>query len=402
MDIKVKINNHTEPDLVIEEAQTNEPVLSTNPDQVEIDDSHDDLATQSKGCRQRSVNTSAEFGESPQQPPPAKSKARAARSSSHAGQHGAMSIRDQLDDLASRAKDGADRIIHVWRQGWRHTAHQGLPDWLKDNDFLVEGHRPQLGTFANCFRSIFRVHTETGNIWTHMLGCIAFTSMAVYFFSRPASQVRLQEKLVFSAFFFGAILCLGFSFLFHTVYCHSERIGRLFNKLDYCGIALLTMGSFVPWLYYGFYCRLVAKVVYLTLIGLLGTAAIVVSMFDEFAKPKFRPFRAGIFIMLGLSGVIPALHFVIADGFYHAVEHVSLGWLSLMAVLYITGAVIYAARFPERLFPGKFDIWLQSHQIFHVFVIVAAIVHFHGILRVANYRLTEGDCLSDDYVTEYS
>uniref|UniRef100_A0A1I8HMT6 Adiponectin receptor protein n=1 Tax=Macrostomum lignano TaxID=282301 RepID=A0A1I8HMT6_9PLAT len=357
MDIKVKINNHTEPDLVIEEAQTNEPVLSTNPDQVEIDDSHDDLATQSKGCRQRSVNTSAEFGESPQQPPPAKSKARAARSSSHAGQHGAMSIRDQLDDLASRAKDGADRIIHVWRQGWRHTAHQGLPDWLKDNDFLVEGHRPQLGTFANCFRSIFRVHTETGNIWTHMLGCIAFTSMAVYFFSRPASQVRLQEKLVFSAFFFGAILCLGFSFLFHTVYCHSERIGRLFNKLDYCGIALLTMGSFVPWLYYGFYCRLVAKVVYLTLIGLLGTAAIVVSI---------------------------------------------LGWLSLMAVLYITGAVIYAARFPERLFPGKFDIWLQSHQIFHVFVIVAAIVHFHGILRVANYRLTEGDCLSDDYVTEYS
>ena len=65
-----------------------------------------------------------------------------------------------------------------------------------------------------------------------------------------------------------------------------------------------------------------------------------------------------MFIALGLSGVIPALHFVITDGFYHAVNYASLGWLSLMAVLYIVGALIYAFRVPERIFPGKFDIWV--------------------------------------------
>ncbi|GFH23238.1 uncharacterized protein HaLaN_20824 [Haematococcus lacustris] len=30
-----------------------------------------------------------------------------------------------------------------------------------------------------------------------------------------------------------------------------------------------------------------------------------------------------------------------------------------------SGAGIYAARIPERWFPGKFDILLHSHQIFH-------------------------------------
>jgi len=30
-----------------------------------------------------------------------------------------------------------------------------------------------------------------------------------------------------------------------------------------------------------------------------------------------------------------------------------------MAVLYIVGAIIYAVRIPERLFPGKFDIWVS-------------------------------------------
>ena len=36
--------------------------------------------------------------------------------------------------------------------------------------------------------------------------------------------------------------------------------GKLFAKLDYCGIAFLTVGSFVPWLYYSFYCSYTPKV----------------------------------------------------------------------------------------------------------------------------------------------
>uniref|UniRef100_A0A1I8G9P3 Adiponectin receptor protein n=1 Tax=Macrostomum lignano TaxID=282301 RepID=A0A1I8G9P3_9PLAT len=306
-----------------------------------------------------------------------------------------LTLLQQFDELATRAKDSAEQFMHhVWTRGWRLTPHCRLPDWLKDNDFLVQGHRPQLNTFAACFKSIFRIHTETGNIWTHMLGCIAFSGIAVYFLTRPSIEVQWQEKVVFAAFFLGAVLCMGFSFIFHTVYCHSERVGRLFNKLDYCGIALLTMGSFVPWLYYSFYCQLSPKIIYLSLISVLGTTAIVVSMFDKFAAPQYRPLRAGVFIALGLSGVIPALHYVILEGFYSAIYHASMGWLVLMALLYITGAVIYAVRFPERLFPGKFDLWFQSHQIFHVFVVAAAFVHFHGISEIANYRLTAGDCIA--------
>lgn len=64
-------------------------------------------------------------------------------------------------------------------------------------------------------------------------------------------------------------------------------------RLDYCGIAMLTMGSFVPWLYYSFYCRVIPMIIYLVLIFILGTTCIVVSMWDKFAQPKFRPVRAG-------------------------------------------------------------------------------------------------------------
>ena len=76
-----------------------------------------------------------------------------------------------------------------------------------------------------------------------------------------------------------------------------------------------------------------------------------------------------MFIALGLSGVIPALHYVITDGFWHAINRAALGWLVLMAFLYIFGAVIYAARIPERIFPGKFDIWVTS--LFFSFLIMS-------------------------------
>jgi len=42
-----------------------------------------------------------------------------------------------------------------------------------------------------------------------------------------------KEKLVFSFFFAGAILCLGLSFTFHTVSCHSKYVVRIFSRFSY-------------------------------------------------------------------------------------------------------------------------------------------------------------------------
>ncbi|XP_067946249.1 adiponectin receptor protein-like [Watersipora subatra] len=304
------------------------------------------------------------------------------------------SLHDKLVHGAHKVEEVAHVVKEkIYEAGWRLVHHAHLPDWMRDNEYIHHGHRPELRSFLECFKSVFRIHTETGNIWTHLLGMVAFIGISSFFISRPNDEVAWEEKAVFSAFFVGAIICLGFSWIFHTVACHSSKVGKFFNKLDYCGISILTVGSFIPWLYYCFYCRLIEKVCYLVLIFTLGSICTVISLLDKFQTPRYRPIRAGMFIALGLSGVIPAMHFVITDGLYEAVHNASLGWLVLMAFCYIFGAVIYAVRIPERIWPGKFDIWFQSHQIFHVFVIAGAMIHYHGITQLANYRLGGGDCL---------
>jgi adiponectin receptor len=64
--------------------------------------------------------------------------------------------------------------------------------------------------------------------------------------------------------------------------------------------------------------------------------------------------------------------------------------------LYIFGATLYILRIPEKLRPGKFDIVVRtndiifqgsSHQLFHFFIIAAAIVHYRGSMICYEQRL---------------
>lgn len=63
---------------------------------------------------------------------------------------------------------------------------------------------------------------------------------------------------------------------------------------------------------------------------------------------------------LGLSGIVPTMHFTIEEGFVKATTVGQMGWFYLMGAMYITGAGLYAARIPERYFPGKCDIWVSA------------------------------------------
>ncbi|KAM3172115.1 hypothetical protein ACTXT7_015220 [Hymenolepis weldensis] len=75
-----------------------------------------------------------------------------------------------------------------------------------------------------------------------------------------------------------------------------EVIGKLTLKLDYIGIAILVVGSFVPWIHYSFYCHMPSKIIYISGITILGIISIIISSQDRFCKPKYRGVRAGQFL----------------------------------------------------------------------------------------------------------
>lgn len=119
--------------------------------------------------------------------------------------------------------------------GRKLLSHSELPEWLRGNEFLSHFHRPPMPSFTSCFKSIFKIHSETGNIWTHLIGFIIFICITSYMLLRPITAYTpfpkdWQEKLIFGCFFAGAILCLGISWVFHTVYCHSKVVSKIFRR----------------------------------------------------------------------------------------------------------------------------------------------------------------------------
>uniref|UniRef100_A0A8C6FN06 Adiponectin receptor 1 n=1 Tax=Moschus moschiferus TaxID=68415 RepID=A0A8C6FN06_MOSMO len=61
-------------------------------------------------------------------------------------------------------------VCEVWEECWRVIPYHVLPDWLKDSNYPLRGHWPPVPSFWACFKSIFCIYMETGDIWILLPG----------------------------------------------------------------------------------------------------------------------------------------------------------------------------------------------------------------------------------------
>ena len=55
-----------------------------------------------------------------------------------------------------------------------------VDEFVADNPFLLTGFRIGFHTYWDAARSLFMVHNETMNVWSHLLGAIGFLCTVVY------------------------------------------------------------------------------------------------------------------------------------------------------------------------------------------------------------------------------
>lgn len=208
----------------------------------------------------------------------------------------------------------------------------------------------------------------------------------------PGEKAPRWPMVVFLA---GAITCLLFSTVCHTLACVGARVSVIVWRIDYVGIAALIVASFYPVVFYSFYCVPLVRDAYLAVMTAFGVLTLGVTLADRFQDAKYSPLRAALFSCLGGLGSFPILHqtwFVWAE---KPTPVAVMLWLELlMGACYLSGAVIYARAVPEKWKPGRFDLWFSSHNLFHVLVVMGAVVHYRAALVLLAWRDHHG-CEAD-------
>jgi len=106
-------------------------------------------------------------------------------------------------------KSAAPALPRAWWAPWRRPAppllgrglehldsYADLPDYLRDNEFILTSYRRGEQGVWPSVRSLFGLHNETGNVWTHLVGTAMFALLALWFAAHPPAPLAITASHV--------------------------------------------------------------------------------------------------------------------------------------------------------------------------------------------------------------
>lgn len=229
-----------------------------------------------------------------------------------------------------------NRLLFIIRN-WSHKLVVPEIYWKPHIEF---GYRQPYLKTSKIFSSLFAIHNDTMNIWTHLIGFFFAIYISCYYLienvqkdisnytmsvvdnnnqqlqsNNGSQKYKTMEIICFSAFTFSACSCLLFSTIFHWFSCLSPNHFASLLKLDHLGIALTIGSSYFPGVYFGFYCHPELQSIY------LGMSAIVftLSLITPWVSFRVGSMSAQTFTFLSLvvCGLAPTIHWcIVSPAFY--------------------------------------------------------------------------------------
>lgn len=271
-----------------------------------------------------------------------------------------------------------------------------LPSWYVARSYIHRSYRPPFSSTPqaqetvprnSAWQLLCRRSNETGNILTHLIGGIVWLCWC----RRAVHADNLAEKAdtwTYWLMVLGYAMCSMMPFastMAHLLHCIAPEAYRVCWSFDHIGILALWYARALCEGYSVIgYCRFhtwVAWASVTTLAFLVSGTFIVCYETIALLLPLY------VFIHLPLVAAATYAGFGLWEfaNLQHGVAITLAG--SICGVL---GYVIKLSKLPERLFPGKLDIWFHSHQWWHILTIVGPILCLEGGRIILKVRLQNG------------
>lgn len=244
---------------------------------------------------------------------------------------------------------------------------ENTPHFVVGNKFIITNYRPHL-PFLQLLLSVFSLHNETFNVWSHLIGSMCMTALLVWFVWVPETTPCHVPKWPLIAYTTSTILCFTASWWAHLTGPLNKRYNAIVFKLDYLGIILTTMAHFLPVSFYMFVNESsTMRIMYVLVPSCMGLVLTTFATSNAFRRASWIPIRALCFAVYGSSTIVPLVHGVVK--YWNDtcdLSRIGLSFLASDIVFNGLGALIYGRRYPERMYPQTFDMIGNSHNIMHV------------------------------------
>lgn len=199
---------------------------------------------------------------------------------------------------------------------------------------------------------------DPGSAITHFIACIMSAIAAAPLIIKAPSGICTMAMAIFMA---SMILLYGASATYHSLSV-SDKIIKVFKKIDHMMIFVLIAGSYTP------VCMIVlgGNEGYTLLALVWGLAIIGMGLkFLWVTCPKW--FSSIIYIAMGWLCIF------VFGNLWNTLPHMAFGWLFAGGIFYTVGGVIYALKLPVF---NSLHKYFGSHEIFHLFVMAGSTCHF--------------------------
>ena len=202
---------------------------------------------------------------------------------------------------------------------------------------------------------------EPGSALTHFIAMLMAVWAAYPLLSKASAATDHTCLSALAIFMTSMILLYGASTAYHSLNA-SERVIRIFRKIDHMMIFVLIAGSYTP------VCLIIlggkSGYVLLTLVWSIAVIGMGIKAF-WITCPKW--FSSILYIAMGwvCAAVFGPL--------WNTLGPAAFLWLLAGGIFYTAGGVIYALKLP--VFNAR-HTHFGSHEVFHLFVMAGSICHF--------------------------
>jgi len=277
-----------------------------------------------------------------------------------------------------------------------------IPEWTK-KDYIIYGYRSKKN-IGECLFSIFKIHNETINIWSHLISLITFIYILWYDVINykkcnianitdigninnaidilQSDDIIYYNYIILLLYDLISIITFGISTIYHTFIPNDYDNYIILLKLDLLTIILVICSSNFIIMYYWFWCisnylnmYIIASCIYL-FGGIILLCYLDIIKKYNYILIYFSSYNLGIII-----GYI-YINYNYKENVNKYIVYNFAGPLTI----YMMGFIIYSAKIPEKVLYNYTDYIGNSHQIWHILSFVASYLFHEEIIKYIIYR----------------